>query len=64
MQVQEDFVSAFDEQRPQIVGAGEDGFDALLRNPVLLAALPGRKQSTGHRGRLGILQPRKPHSLW
>ena len=49
MQIEKHLVTALEEQGAEVVGAGEDGFDDVLRDAVLLAALPGRQQPTGHR---------------
>ena len=63
MQVEEHFVAALGEQRFQVVGAGEDGFDAVRRHAVSLAALPGRQESPGHLGCLAVLQLMQLHSI-
>ncbi len=44
VQVGQHLVAALEEQRAEVVGAGEDRFDRFERDAVVLAALPRRQQ--------------------
>ena len=63
MQILQDLAAALEEQRSEVLGAGEHRFDGLKRDAVILAALPGREKPARNAAGLAVLHLMQLHPI-